>query len=451
MTRRTLIDYDHELMIADRPGKAGAAGDETKELFRSLESVRAELLRQKAAGRVGFFSIPQRREELRQVEELARAVSKRYRTLIVIGIGGSDLGARALYRALRRPGKGMAIEFIGANTDPEEIAGLLRRVDLKRSVLNIISKSGDTIEPMSTFLLLRQQLIRTVGLKRHRDQVVATTDAAKGTLRRIAEREGYRTLTVPDDIGGRFSALTAVGLFPAACAGIPVKELVGGAKEVLDDFAGRPAPKNHPLLFAGLHYEAYVRRTQHITVLMPYADALKELGAWFSQLWAESLGKKRDRRGKTVFHGLTPVAALGATDQHSQIQLYNEGPLDKIVTFIEVEKFRDDFTVPKPYPDIEGVAYMAGHSFGDIIRAERRATALALAKSGRPSGTLRLAAITPRSVGGLMFFFQIATAAMGELLDINVYDQPGVEEGKKTMYAILGRKGHGNIPPPRTS
>ena len=335
----------------------------------------------------------------------------------------------------------MGIEFIGANTDPEEIAALLRRVDLKKSVLNIISKSGDTIEPMSAFLLLRQELIKAVGLKRHRDQVIATTDAAKGTLRRIADLEGYRTLPVPADIGGRFSALTAVGLFPAACAGIPVKELLAGAKEVLNEFVSRPVEDNGPLLFAGLHYEAYSRHTQHVTVLMPYAAGLKDLAAWFCQLWAESLGKKHDRHGHAVFHGLTPVAALGATDQHSQLQLFNEGPLDKVIDFIEVAEFRDKLVVPRPYPDIEGVAYMAGHSLAEIIHAERRATALSLSKNGRPSGTLRIGAIAPKAIGGLMFFFQLATAAMGELLNINAYDQPGVEDMKKTMYALLGREG----------
>lgn len=443
MPKKSLIEYDHSLMYADRSGAAAMPADEARELWSKLEPVRIELLRQRKAGQVGFFSIPGRLKELRAAEVLAAAVAKKYRTLIVIGIGGSDLGARALIRALKKPGRGMETEFIGANTDPEEIAALLRRVDLKKSVLNIISKSGDTIEPMSTFLLLRQELIKAVGLKRHRDQIVATTDSAKGTLRQIADQEGYRTLPVPADIGGRFSALTAVGLFPAACAGIKVRELLAGAKEVLGDLVDKPAAECAPLLFAGLHYEAYARRTQHVTVLMPYAASLKDLAAWFCQLWAESLGKKHDRHGHTVFHGLTPVAALGATDQHSQLQLYNEGPLDKIVNFIEIAEFRDDFTVPRPFPGIEGVAYMAGHTFGEIIKAERRATALSLAKNGRPSGTLRVAAITPRTIGGLMFFFQLATAAMGELLGVNAYDQPGVEDGKKTMYALLGRKGFG--------
>jgi len=437
-----LIAYDTSFMFAGRPSGSVPLEDEMHELAKRLEAVKTELLRQKKAKQVGFFRSPDAIGDIQATEKLALELRRKYRTLVVIGIGGSDLGARAILRALRPETGGMAVEFIGANTDPEEIAALLRRLDLKTAVLNIVSKSGDTIEPMSVFFLLRDRLIKAVGRKKHAAQVVATTDREKGTLRRIAEIEGYRTLPVPADVGGRFSALTPVGLFPAACAGVDIRKLLAGARQVRDGFVSDPAGKNGPLLFAGLHWEAYLRRSQHVTVLMPYADALKDLGLWFRQLWAESLGKKHDRAGRTVFHGFTPVAALGATDQHSQVQLYNEGPLDKTVTFIEVAKFRDDLSTAESYPEIEGAAYISGHTFSEIIHAERLATALALAKNGRPSGTLTIPVISPQTVGGLMFFFELAVAAIGELLDINVYDQPGVEAGKRAMYALLGRAGY---------
>lgn len=421
---------------------AGTADGEREALAASLEPVKARLVDDWKAGRVGFFAIPERKDDLAETRRAAADTAKKFSDLVVVGIGGSDLGARALIRALGRDGKGMRVHFIGANTDPEEIAALLDRVDLRRAAINVISKSGDTIEPMSTFALLRDRLSRKVGRDRHHRHVIATTDAKSGTLRQIADREGYRTLPVPKDIGGRFSALTTVGLFPAACAGIDAAGLVAGAREERDAFAKAAAGASAPLLFAGLHHDAYVRRGQRIDVLMPYADGLKEFGAWFRQLWAESLGKKRSRNGMTVHHGMTPIAALGATDQHSQIQLYNEGPADKVVTFIEVDRFRKDFTVPNPYPDLEGVAYMAGRSFTEIIHAERAATALSLAKNGRPNGTIHIGKITPETIGALMFFFMIATAAAAELLDIDAYDQPGVEGGKKAMYAMLGRKGY---------
>jgi glucose-6-phosphate isomerase len=441
MRNSSLVSYDHSLMLDGAVGRGGMPEAELAALRGRLGAARETLLAGwKSAP--GFFGIPERKDDFRAVRDAAKMASKSCRTLVVIGIGGSDLGARAILRATKQEGKGMDVRFIGANTDPEEIAALLATVDLKRTMLNVISKSGDTIEPMSAFLLLRDRLIKAVGKQKHRSRVIATTDAKKGTLRMIADREKYATLAVPADIGGRFSALTTVGLFPAACAGVPFMELVDGMKEIRDAFASSYAGAEGPLLFAGLHHEAYARRDRRVTVLMPYADGLRDLGLWFRQLWAESLGKRRDRSGMDVRHGFTPVAALGATDQHSQVQLYNEGPADKIVTFIEVVRFRKDFRVPNPYRDIEGVAYMAGRSFSDIIHAERKATAHALMKSGMPSGTLSIPSVSPRSVGALMGFFMLATAATAELLDVDAYDQPGVEEGKRAMYALLGRKGY---------
>jgi len=185
----------------------------------------------------------------------------------------------------------------------------------------------------------------------------------------------------------------------------------------------------------------YARRGQRITVLMPYAARLDLLSSWFRQLWGESLGKEINVDGRIVGHGLTPVAALGATDQHSQIQLYNEGPFDKMITFIEVGRMREDFSLPNPFPDLEGVSYLAGKSFGEILRAERRATAMALEDNGRPNGVLHIPEISPETVGGLMTFLMLSTAVMAELLDVNAYNQPGVEKGKRIISALLGRKG----------
>lgn len=440
--KKPIIAYDHSFMLDSAIGPSGIPAAELPALFEKLEGVRRTLLGQKRAGKVGFFRVPEMKAELREAEKLAAAVRREFKTLVVIGIGGSDLGARTLVKALAPAKGGMEIRFIGGNTDPEEIAGLLRSVDWRRAAVNIVSKSGDTIEPMSAFLLVRKELIAAVGKKRHARHVIATTDAEKGTLRRIAEAEGYRTLSVPRDIGGRFSALTSVGLFPAACAGIPVSKLVAGAGRVMADLEKLPAEKNPALLLAGFHHYAYASRDRRVTVIMPYCERLREFAFWFRQLWAESLGKKTDRSGHPVHHGLTPIAALGATDQHSQLQLYQDGPDDKALIFIEVAKFGADQSVPKPYPEIEGVAYMAGHRMSEIIHVERQATALALAADGRPSGTLTIPSVSPEALGGLMFFFQIATTAMSELLGVDPYDQPGVEAGKRAIYALLGRRGY---------
>ncbi|MDD5251027.1 MAG: glucose-6-phosphate isomerase [Patescibacteria group bacterium] len=437
---KPFVRFDYSRMTAERGNMMMPKAD-LIDLARRLEPVRAAVIKQWRSGQLGFMAIPERTADLKAVEAMAKTVGREFKTLVVIGIGGSDLGARMLVKALKPAGKGMEIRFIGANTDPDEMAALLRDLDWRKTAINVISKSGDTIEPMSAFVLLRDRLVKAVGVNRHARHVIATTDTEKGTLRKIADREGYRTLPVPADIGGRFSVLTPVGLFPAACAGIPVRRLVVGCRAVRDEFAAAKTMDNGPLMFAGLQHDGYVRRSQHITVLMPYGERLREFGSWFRQLWAESLGKRLDRHGKVVNHGFTPVAALGATDQHSQVQLYNEGPFDKTLTFIEVESPDADFRLPNPYPDIEGTAYMAGHRLGEILHAERAATSLALTENGRPNGTVFVPRVSPEAVGALVNFFQIATAVAGELLDVNAYDQPGVEAGKKHMYKLLGRKG----------
>ncbi|MFH1047958.1 MAG: glucose-6-phosphate isomerase, partial [Patescibacteria group bacterium] len=323
---------------------------------------------------------------------------------------------------------------------PEEISQISADIDWRRTAINIVSKSGGTIESMSTFLFLREQLIGKVGRKNHATHIIATTDRKQGVLRAIADREGYVTLPVPDDIGGRWSALTPVGLFPAACAGIDVVGLLRGARQQRDHFLRTPARGNDVLKFVGVHYLAYIKQQRNVTVLMSYAARLDQFGYWFRQLWAESLGKRHSRTGRTVEVGLTPVAAQGATDQHSQVQLYNEGPNDKLITFIRFSEPRVDYIVPRPYPDLTDVAYYGGRKFGEILSAEQRATAQALAKSGKPNGTLTIPSIDGESVGALMMFFMLATSVLAELFNIDAYDQPGVEAGKQAMIKLLKRK-----------
>ncbi len=208
------ISYDQKNMHAERIGAAGISSAALRSLDARMKRV-AHVLRKAHADRsIGFMTIPERKGEIVQVVRMAKEVSRQFRTLVVVGIGGSDLGARALLHALKKDGKGMDVRFIGANTDPDEIAALLADIDLKTTAINIISKSGDTIEPMSTFLVLRDRLIKAVGKRAHVRHVIATTDDEKGTLRGIADHEGYRTLPVPDGIGGRFSALTPSACFP---------------------------------------------------------------------------------------------------------------------------------------------------------------------------------------------------------------------------------------------
>ncbi len=439
MPKKTTISFDAANFFLD---DFGIDLEQLKHLSPELDAARNKLKKALVEGSVGYLSIPERKKDIAASEEMAKYVRKNFDTLLVLGIGGSDLGARTLIQALQPKKRGVEVLFLGANTDPEEIAEVTDGINWKKTAINIVSKSGGTIEPMSTFLFVREQLIKKVGEKKHAAHIIATTDRAKGTMRDIANREGYRSLSVPDDIGGRWSALTSVGLFPALCAGIASGDLLRGAKEMRDRFMETAVEDNDVLKYSGLHHLAYIKQNRNITVLMPYAARLDNFGRWFRQLWAESLGNRSTRDGRVAKIGLTPVAALGATDQHSQVQLYVEGPDDKMITFIEVEQLRQDFTVPQPYPDLEGVAYYGLTKFSKILHTERSATAHALANAGKPNGTITIAEINADTIGGLMMFFMLATSVMGELLNVNAYDQPGVEDGKHAMSALLGREGY---------
>jgi glucose-6-phosphate isomerase len=273
-------------------------------------------------------------------------------------------------------------------------------------------------------------------------RIVATTDARKGTLHDIALTDGYATLEVPDNVGGRFSVLSPVGLFSAAMCGIDIDALLAGAEAMRQRVESLPWRENPACMLAAIHYLAATAKGKPIHVMMPYSNRLLGLADWYRQLWAESLGKRTDRAGREGFVGLTPVKALGATDQHSQVQLYREGPNDKLIVFLEVRKHPRDVTVPDVFADAAGLSYLRKARLSKLLSAEKAATEYALAVSGRPSVTLRFNTITPPSVGEFIYLYEFTTSLMGELLDINAYDQPAVELGKQATFALMGRAGH---------
>lgn len=397
------------LSIDDRFLEKSVLRDQAKKLV----AAKAKLLADWKSGRQGWLGTPDDKELVARGSSLV-ARKKQFTTCLVIGIGGSDLGARAVWHALKGRARGMNLEFAGGNTDPDELEATFSRIDWKHTLVNVISKSGDTLEPMAAFYVVRDILKKKIGI-RFGDHIVATTDARRSALRDLAMREGYALLDVPENIGGRFSVLTNVGLFPMACAGFDVEAMLRGAQSVRDDMTS--ASRYAAALVA--HHKT---RGRNIHVLMPYSERLRLFGTWYRQIWAESLGKSKTS-------GPTPVAALGATDQHSQIQLYMDGPDDKIVTFIEVEKFASKLNVPS--------RFFGGASFEKIVHAERAGTAAALASRKRPNATITIPRVNEESLGALFMFFMIATGIAGELYGIDTYDQPGVEDGKKRMRTLL--------------
>jgi glucose-6-phosphate isomerase len=330
--------------------------------------------------------------------------------------------------------------FVFDNVDPAQFASFLSWVDdkLDKTIFNVISKSGRTAETASQLMIVSQLLMDKLGPEGLRNQVVATTDANKGTLRKIATEANLRCLEVPDGVGGRFSVLSAVGLFSAAMCGIDIDGLLAGAREMdarvsREDFKGNPAALN-----AAINYHYYIRGKRN-SVIMPYSDALKDMADWYRQLWAESLGKNRSLAGNEVEIGPTPVKALGATDQHSQVQLYREGPNDKLFTFLQVNNFDDDPEIG-PAPDCAPeLRYLAGKKLSELLNNEKKATEYALLESKRPCLTVLFDRVNAYAVGQFIYLFEVTTSIAGALFNINPYDQPAVELGKEATFALMGK------------
>ena len=435
------LDFTNMMATAVSGGIDAAAWSAAAEPSRAAH---AAVARAAAGGALGFVALGDDAALHRQAVDYAARVRGRFADVVVLGIGGSALGPVALRTALRPSGwnslgdaarAGFPRLHVLDNVDPTTIDALLARLDLARALFVVTSKSGGTAETMSQFLVVQARLAAAAG-EAWREHVVFVTDPAKGALRPLAQREGIAALDIPANVGGRFSVLTPVGTLPAALMGIDVGELLRGAADMArrcaaGDLAGNPA-----LAYAALQFVAHTRLGKPVHVLMPYADQLRDFAAWFVQLWAESLGKIR---ADGVSVGPTPIAALGATDQHSQVQLFMEGPADKTVTFVGVRDRGGDVSIPAAFGDVPELAYLGGHSLGELIDVEQRATAGALAARGRPNMTLTLDRVDPWHVGALIMFLELATAYAGDLYGVDAFNQPGVELGKQFAYAMLGR------------
>jgi len=439
-----MIHLDYTNMLA--PGVSGGIPKATWEKAGKLfTKAYAAFEKRRSAGELGFLELPSDSALHAQSLNFARRTRAKFDNVVVLGIGGSALGPIALRTALRKPQWNLLDAgerdlrprlHVLDNLDPLTISGLLDRVlKLERTLFVVTSKSGGTAETMAQYLVVRDQL------EKHKlapkDHIVFVTDPAKGALRPLAKAEGIPALDIPANVGGRFSVLSPVGILPAALIGIDTKKLLAGAGEMAARCTGATFGKNPAAVFATLQFLADVKKGKHIHVLMPYSDALRDMAAWFVQLWAESLGKKRQRSDEHV--GPTPLAALGATDQHSQVQLFMEGPEDKTITFISVPHAANDVEIPKLHPKIPELAYLGGHKLGEVLDIERRATAGALARRGRPNMTFELDAVDPWHIGGLFMLLETATIFAGGLYGVNPLDQPGVELGKQFTYAMLGR------------
>ena len=388
-------------------------------------------------------------ETIWYVKEYASMVKDRFENILVLGIGGSALGGVALSEALLKPywnllsdeqREGLPRIFFLDNIDPDTISELLDLLDLKKTLVNVITKSGSTAETMSQFMIVKDRLEQELG-DNYRYNIVATTDKRTGILRQIAEQEGYKTFFVPDDVGGRFSVFSAVGLLPLALVGIDIDPIVKGIKDMDLALKNTDINENIAAQNALIHYLLDVKKGKNLSVMMPYSSRLKYVSDWYVQLWAESLGKNKDIDGNDVCIGPTPIKALGVTDQHSQIQLYNEGPNNKIINFIRVKEFDNTLEIPNIF-EYTGLNYLGGKTMNQLLNAEADSTRVTLADYDRPTVTITLPKVDGYNVAQLLYMFEVQTAIAGELYGINTFNQPGVEQAKNYTYALMGRAGY---------
>jgi glucose-6-phosphate isomerase len=446
------VSLDYNYAMADFIGDRGLRAEEMNALTPKLAQVHEELQTGRESGTYAFFDLPYDTEVIKDIRRLAKPLLEWCWEFIVLGIGGSALGARALHQALCHPQHNMLPVgrrkhhpglWVLDNIDPDFMYGMLDALNMKRVAVNVISKSGTTAETLAQFLFLYRLLAsRLGGEDKVRERLIITTDPKKGPLRDLVEQKGFQSLAVPPRVGGRYSVLTAVGLFPAHLAGIDVEELLAGARFMDQRLQESPVEDNLAYRLAALYYLFFKDKSRPMLVTMPYAANLIAMADWFAQLWAESLGKRVDLAGNLVETCSTPVRAVGVTDQHSQLQLYSEGPHDKLITFWTVAKFQHSLEIPAAFEGFKGMGYLGGHSLNELLKAEETATAFNLMKAGRPNLTLGLPEVNAFTVGQLIYLLEVATVAAGGLLGVNPLDQPGVEGGKQTACGLLGRPGY---------
>lgn len=414
-----------------------------------LQAARDSLLarRYDDAAMLGWMALPSDSTALEAALSLASELSAAtYTDLIVLGIGGSSLGGIAViealkhpYRALQPNGVGLRVHFID-NVDGDVIAALLEVLDPKTTLVNVISKSGTTTETMSAYLICKAWLEQHLGAS-WANQIVATTDPTKGVLRPMVQKYGFRSLSVPPSVGGRYSVLSAVGTLPIALAGLDVSSLLAGAAQAQSGFENQTAFENSALQLALVAAE-FAALGKPMIVMMPYSSRLKFISDWFAQLWAESLGKIRPDGTHT---GTTPIRSFGATDQHSVMQLFMEGPNDKLLIFIRLAHDTRGTLIPNSEPSEPDMNYLGGKAFQTLLNAEQAATANALRTMQRPNLTINLEQLDAHNLGYLLQTLMLATAVTGELWGIDTFNQPGVELGKKFTYGLMGRPGFENV------
>jgi len=429
---------------------------ELAELEPRIHGIHAILREERETKKYGFYDLYKDDAAFEQVREVAeRFKAFGYENLVVLGIGGSALGLTALQTALNSPYYNLQSKsrrggaprlFVMDNIDPVTFKAMMKLCPPKKTLYNAISKSGGTAETICQLMVIVGELEKALGEAALKDHLVVTTspkgpNAPKSLLHPVADDYNLTSFPIPLHVGGRFSVFSPVGMFPAAMLGMDIQAMRDGcaamdARCSLDSLEDNPA-----YLRAAIHWLLDTRKGKSMSVMMPYADGLRDVADWYRQLWAESLGKRLSLDGKEVFAGQTPIKALGATDQHSQVQLYREGPNNKLFNILEAGRFEATVKIPHTLTDMSGVDYLRGSTMNKLMSAELRGTVEALTESQRPVIRVTLPRVNAHSVAQLLYMLEVETAMAGRLYNVNAFDQPGVEEGKIIARRLMGAHG----------
>lgn len=442
------LKFDFNNMFTEAIGDKGIDFADVKKNEAWILESQAKVIASRGKGWQEWTELPYISEtEINEYIDCGAKIRNSCENFVVLGIGGSALGPLSVHTALghfrhnelAKEKRNAPRFFVEDNVDPERMTALLDVIDVDNTVFNVITKSGETGETLSQFLII-YDLIKKAAKGNITEKIYVSTTIGKGTLYDLAKQEGFKIFGIGKGVGGRFSVLSSVGLLPFAVMNYDIKEMLRGARDFAETAYDKDLYKN-PALFSAALQVLSMRQGKNISVLMPYADSLKYMADFYCQIWGESLGKSVDLNGNEVYYGQTPVKSLGVTDQHSQVQLYTEGPFDKVVTFLSVEKYRTTENIPA-LPGFAAVEYLMNHTMNELIECERKATEYALLKAKRSNFTVTLPEVNAYTVGQLLMYFMYETAFAGALLNVDTFNQPGVEEGKIATFAMLGRKGY---------
>ncbi len=436
-------EVNMSVKLIDKYAKSFIGADEFDGIVKQAVLADQEVKNKTGLGAdfLGWVDLPVNydKEEFARIKVAAEKIKKSCDILVVIGIGGSYLGARAAIELIKSPVYNSLkkdtpdIYFTGNNISSSALAELLSICEGKDICVNVISKSGTTTEPAVAFRIFRDLLVEKYGEDGARERIFATTDKAKGTLKKFSDEKGYETFVVPDDVGGRFSVLTAVGLLPIACAGCDIDAIMAGAAKARELYLNKSFEENDCLKYAAIR-NIFYRKGFSAEILVSYEHSMLMMNEWWKQLFGESEGKDHK--------GLYPSSVIFSTDLHSLGQFIQDGKRMMFETVVDIKKSNDDVIIPNDPANVDGLNFLAGKDLHFVNQTAMKATLLAHVDGGVPNLVLELSDRSEESFGHLVYFFEYACAVSGYILGVNPFNQPGVEAYKNNMYALLGKPGY---------